>query len=433
MATDDELDDARVLASIGRIIGTGNLLPLVDGATYLPPAPTTDAIRDGLAELDEDGRIADAAVPERLDEATLNGTFVGPIEAANDTGMGVRRKTSATHGTGYVFGTAASFGFAGTGSPAEIAGAFGIYQEYGKASKGSNILKTTQGGYAITNYWGPTVDDSAEGFSSAVILKAGPSGFTQAKQLTAFEAIAQVETTNTLDDSAGAYALGVGSRINVLGTGLIKQGYGFKASVNTSGGPPYGTIDKYTAFAQITGSGATLAYGLYVVDAAISETSIGVGASGWTGQASLKRAGNSDSAVSLMVLKGPDTSPGLTELSLVAGTSQTRSIMEARDSGGTARFQITSAGAVNMRGQQISVNDSSGVVQVLLAPGTGITFTDARDIVVGSTTGTKIGTGTGQKLGFWGKTPVARQTLPGAGVVTADDIRTLLIAIGVAA
>lgn len=76
MATDDELDDARVLASIGRIIGTGNLLPLVDAVTKLPPAPTTDAIREGLAELDEDGRIADGAVPERLDEANLSGTFV---------------------------------------------------------------------------------------------------------------------------------------------------------------------------------------------------------------------------------------------------------------------------------------------------------------------------------------------------------------------
>lgn len=387
-------------------------------------AAALNNIEDGVEE-------AVTATRGRLSDASLTSTYVA-VEAADDTGISVRRKTSATHGTGYVFGTAASFGFAGTGTPQEIAGAFGIYQEYGKSAKGSNITKTTQAGYVIANYWGPTVDDSAEAFSSAVLLKDGPTPFTQSKPTTALEAIVQVEDGNTV--ASPGYTLGVGSRLNVTGaTSHVERAYGFKASVNTSGGPTFGTLDWYAAYAQVEGSGATTAYGVYVVDQIISETAVGVGASGWTGQASLKRTGNADSAVSLMVLKGPDTAPGLTELSLVAGTGQTRSIMEARDAGGTARFQITSAGAVNMRGQQISVNDSSGVAQVLLAPGTGITFTDARDIVVGSTTGTKIATGTGQKLGFWGKTPVARQTLPGAGVVTADDIRTLLIAIGLAA
>jgi len=37
-----------------------------------------------------------------------------------------------------------------------------------------------------------------------------------------------------------------------------------------------------------------------------------------------------------------------------------------------------------------------------------ITIVDANDIVVGTTTGTKIGTGTTQKLGFWNVTPVVQ-------------------------
>jgi len=40
----------------------------------------------------------------------------------------------------------------------------------------------------------------------------------------------------------------------------------------------------------------------------------------------------------------------------------------------------------------------------------GITFADAKNIVFNTTTGTKIGTATGQKLGFWNATPVIQPT-----------------------
>lgn len=39
-----------------------------------------------------------------------------------------------------------------------------------------------------------------------------------------------------------------------------------------------------------------------------------------------------------------------------------------------------------------------------------ITITDAKNIILGTTTGTKIGTATTQKLGFFNATPVIRQT-----------------------
>ena len=41
---------------------------------------------------------------------------------------------------------------------------------------------------------------------------------------------------------------------------------------------------------------------------------------------------------------------------------------------------------------------------------TAITFVDGINIAVNTTTGTKIGTATTQKLGFYSATPVARQT-----------------------
>ncbi len=44
----------------------------------------------------------------------------------------------------------------------------------------------------------------------------------------------------------------------------------------------------------------------------------------------------------------------------------------------------------------------------------GITMGDAKDIVLNTTTGTKIGTGTTQKLGFWNATPVVKPATGGA-------------------
>ena len=40
----------------------------------------------------------------------------------------------------------------------------------------------------------------------------------------------------------------------------------------------------------------------------------------------------------------------------------------------------------------------------------GVTVTDATNIVVGTTTGTKIGTATTQKIGLWNAIPVVQQT-----------------------
>ena len=53
---------------------------------------------------------------------------------------------------------------------------------------------------------------------------------------------------------------------------------------------------------------------------------------------------------------------------------------------------------------------------------------DGRNVQLGLTTGTKIGTSTSQKLGFLGVTPIIRQGIPAP--YTAADIGTALIAFG---
>jgi hypothetical protein len=54
----------------------------------------------------------------------------------------------------------------------------------------------------------------------------------------------------------------------------------------------------------------------------------------------------------------------------------------------------------------------------------------AHDIVLDTTTGTKIGTGATQKLGFYGATPIVKAVLATGASHTVDDIITALQNLG---
>ena len=59
-----------------------------------------------------------------------------------------------------------------------------------------------------------------------------------------------------------------------------------------------------------------------------------------------------------------------------------------------------------------------------------LTLRDTVDLVVGTGTGTEIATAVGQKLGFWGSTPLVQQSV---GADTLANLYTLLRAIGIVA
>ena len=69
----------------------------------------------------------------------------------------------------------------------------------------------------------------------------------------------------------------------------------------------------------------------------------------------------------------------------------------------------------------ITVGNTTGETEIILDSGTGevklnssIIFADAKNIQLNTNTGTKIGTATGQKIGFFNATPVAQQSAPSA-------------------
>jgi len=80
---------------------------------------------------------------------------------------------------------------------------------------------------------------------------------------------------------------------------------------------------------------------------------------------------------------------------------------------GTGIYSIRTTG----NGSYMEFNNSSGTPGVTIKGGTtdSLVFADTRDIGFGTTTGTKIGYATNQKLAFWNKTPIVQPTTAIAG------------------
>jgi hypothetical protein len=98
---------------------------------------------------------------------------------------------------------------------------------------------------------------------------------------------------------------------------------------------------------------------------------------------------------------------GAIALGITAASGQTADLIYTQTSVGAGLFRV----------------DANG--QVVLA--------DAINIAAGTSTGTKIGTGTTQKLGFWNATPVVKQTLAGvkSGGTALTNLISLLATLGI--
>lgn len=284
--------------------------------SYVPTAEKGAAT--GVATLDVQAKIPQSQIPD------LSVKYV-PLGISNETGIYRNSPDKVSWTIGNAPGSA---GFPGTGTPQKALGALAIYQKFGDEIGSSNtpVPNTTQAAYVVANYYGPTLDDSAEAFSTFVGIKNTGKPFTQTRPVTGFEAIAQVESGNTLS-GPGAYALGVGSRINVLEAGHIDDAFGFKASVNSSGGTTLGTMGRYIAYYQPVPSGATQAWGVYAADPIQSEKSLVVARSGDTGLFKVDFAGSGGGSPGFLYAQNPkDTDMATLRLQAIPG--QTRALAE---------------------------------------------------------------------------------------------------------
>jgi hypothetical protein len=101
-------------------------------------------------------------------------------------------------------------------------------------------------------------------------------------------------------------------------------------------------------------------------------------------------------------------------------------------------FGTVNAGGTLTTNYGIFVEDQqAGATNFAIKTGVGpislgdtVTLADAKNLVVGTGTGTEIATATGQKLGFWGTTPVVQQVLATGAGHTVDQVITFLQLVG---
>ncbi len=86
---------------------------------------------------------------------------------------------------------------------------------------------------------------------------------------------------------------------------------------------------------------------------------------------------------------------------------------------------VTNVGASNPNALTILFSDGK------VSLGEGLTFEDGVDINFNTTTGTKIGSATGEKLGLWGVTPIVQPVAATGGAMTVDQLITILQTTGI--
>lgn len=170
-----------------------------------------------------------------------------------------------------------------------------------------------------------------------------------------------------------------------------------------------------------------------------------------------------DALTTMGLLQGTSATPlnldgGALTAGAISGTGYTLTNDNAyviKDSGGTNRNMVKLTASDTMQFGTTASTSASADTQILaktnvvLRPGAGtttltlsttaMTLVDAVNIAVGTTTGTKIGTATSQKLGFFNATPVVQRTLAAAATdaattqALANSLRTALIDLGLGA
>ena len=140
----------------------------------------------------------------------------------------------------------------------------------------------------------------------------------------------------------------------------------------------------------------------------------------------LKKNSSTDAATSVLLTIGDGQGLNNDEVSIYTGVNTGTSGYLLRAGATFAYFNASSSLRLQIAAADIIQLSSSTATMVQ-----GITISDAKNIVLNTTTGTKIGTGTTQKLAFWNKTPIVQPTTsitgatlvsPGGGTnVKTDD------------
>ena len=133
----------------------------------------------------------------------------------------------------------------------------------------------------------------------------------------------------------------------------------------------------------------------------------------------LKKNSSSDAATSVLLTIGDGQGLNNDEVSIYTGVNTGSSGYLLRAGATFAYFSASSSLRL-----QIGVAD---IIQLSSSTATfvqGLTISDAKNIVFNTTTGTKIGTATTQKIGFWNATPIVQPASANQGAITDSTTGT---------
>ena len=328
-----------------------------------------------------DGVTAWAGLSYFIDEAALSATYLSYTAPPYGTAITTQADAEpikvtdpgGVYGTGVVFGNSAGFGMGSVGGPVSQFAPWGIYQRYGDFMNGTatDIVGTTQGGFVVTNYYGPTTEDAAESFSSVALLKAMlPNGdpvtpFTQTRPVTGFEGDVQVEGANNVS-GAGAYVAGVGARVTQTGPGQIQNAYAFYIGQSVKGAG--GTINTWYGLYQAAAGPGIINYGAYLKDLMQSETGFSAADPAHTGSVHVRKLGYTDSLTSQVLVEMPNVTggePDATGLRVVQGSGGQKELLSLWLSGGTVpAVSVNRIGYMFVRGGALVMQNASGATSL---------------------------------------------------------------------
>ena len=264
----------------------------------------------------------------------------------------------------------------------------------------NKTLKTTQTGITVTNL-------GAAGEVSITLPQntLGISGLSY----TFFVAAAQ--TFNVLSGAAGAFYINgaKGADSATLTSATIGD-----AMTVTSDGNGDWIVEASAGQWGVTGLDASEIGYL----TSVAATTVGAGKSGTAGTVEVYPGTASKGKLTITAA----AASGNTTTNINAAQMGQATTLTIPDPGGAAASFVLTVGTQTVSG---ALTLTGG----LTITTTNVTITD-KDIVLSATTGTKIGTATGQKLGFWNATPVVQQVLATGAGKTVDEVITLLQTLG---
>ena len=359
----------------------------------------------------------------------------GQVLQSTAPAAGIATLSWATAGGGITVGTTTITGGTTRNIPYNLAG---VYQEASKdlyyqlATPYSHVFAAGRSG-TITG-----VNASVFGYNAAYSLTSGTNNTA-----VGYNALYAVTTTN-YSTAIGASALENSTGASNTAVGYYSQGMASGAGANNTSLGDYSLRGRTSGNRNVAlGSEAlyTLSTGSYNVAIGFEACytgnlsgTIGIGyfANPTTSNTGAIGSNQSESRLDAIYFNNPTSSGGAIYDIILSGSGGSGSNAASANmslQGGAPTGTSTTGGALNLRGYTALGSGSTAqtattVLQITNA--TTVTVSNAVNFVFNATTGTKLGTATTQKLGFWNTTPIVQPTT--AVAASAFVANTSLIA-----